>query len=134
MGDFYQVRQLHAHAWVEAYLSPEEIPPELLPADPLPDGAGGWLTLDPTPMVDDVSGYNIGGVMATLADLGDYLQHLWTTYVVGLTAERQRESIYQPLSEFTTYVEQLVDEHGGGNVATAIWVWLSVNALTVQGI
>jgi transglutaminase-like putative cysteine protease len=133
VGDFYLVRQLHAHAWVEAYLSPEEIPPELLPADPLPEGGGGWLTLDPTPVVDGVSGYNIGGVLATLADLGDYLQHLWSTYVVGLTAERQRESIYQPLSEFTSYVEQLVDEYGGGNVATAIWVWLSVNALTVQG-
>ena len=134
VGGFYQIRQLHAHAWVEAYLSPEEIPREQMPKDPSVERTGGWLTLDPTPTVDDVSGYSEGGLFATFADLGDYLQHLWMNYVVGLTAERQRESIYQPLSDFSHYAEQLVDEYGGGNITTAILVWLRVNAFTVQGV
>ena len=30
VGGYYQVRQLHAHTWVEAYLQPDQIPPDLM--------------------------------------------------------------------------------------------------------
>ncbi len=36
VGSFYDVRQLHAHAWVEAYLEPEQIPEAELPPGPRP--------------------------------------------------------------------------------------------------
>ena len=29
MGGYYQVRQLHAHTWVEAYLRPSQLPAKL---------------------------------------------------------------------------------------------------------
>ena len=46
LGSFFQVRQLHAHTWVEAYLEPEQVADD--PADPQWRN-GGWLRLDPTP-------------------------------------------------------------------------------------
>lgn len=48
VGHYFQVRQLHAHAWVEAYLEPDQVP-EYAEAgrDEAPHGA--WLRLDPTP-------------------------------------------------------------------------------------
>ncbi len=97
LGGFYQVRQLHAHAWVEAYLEPDEIPET--------DRVGnyvnhaGWMTLDPTPANADAAEFDERGWLNSVADLGDYLQSLWSTYVVGLNAERQRDVVYGPLSE-----------------------------------
>ena len=46
LGMYYQVQQLHAHAWVEVYLAPDDIPPGEFADDEAPDGA--WLVLDPT--------------------------------------------------------------------------------------
>jgi hypothetical protein len=130
VGSFYQVRQLHAHAWVEAYLEPEEIPPDMRPPDL--DGSAGWLTLDPTPAADESWAYNRGGWMNALADLGDYLKHLWSNYVVGLNAERQRDAIYRPLAQIATNVEQLVK--GNEGVAAVVWRWLRTSAMTFRGL
>jgi transglutaminase-like putative cysteine protease len=130
VGGFYQVRQLHAHAWVEAYLDPEEIPPDMRPPDS--EGSAGWLTLDPTPAADEGWGFDRGGFLNALADLGDYMKHLWSNYVVGLNAERQRDAIYRPLAQIATNVEQLVE--GGQGVPAAIWQWLRTSALTFRGV
>ena len=130
VGSFYQVRQLHAHAWVEAYLEPNDIPPDMRPPDFA--GSAGWLTLDPTPAADASGAFDRGGWMNALADLGDYLKHLWSNYVVGLTAERQRDAIYRPLAQIATNVEQLVE--GNEGVPAAIWRWLRTNALTFRGL
>ena len=48
----YQVRQLHAHAWVEAFLDPEQIPEALRHSEPNRWEYGGWLRLDATPAAD----------------------------------------------------------------------------------
>ncbi|MEX2561348.1 MAG: DUF3488 and transglutaminase-like domain-containing protein, partial [Pirellulales bacterium] len=49
IGRFYQVRQLHAHTWVEAYLEDiDDLPPRLRDS-PMARNNGAWLTLDPTP-------------------------------------------------------------------------------------
>ena len=48
LGDFFDVRQLHAHAWVEAYLEPDQIPEKERPAG-LSVQHGAWLVLDATP-------------------------------------------------------------------------------------
>jgi transglutaminase-like putative cysteine protease len=130
VGGFYQVRQLHAHAWVEAYLKPDEIPPDMRP--PASDGLAGWLTLDPTPAADASGAFDRGGWLNALADLGDYFKHLWSNYVVGLTAERQRDAIYRPLSQLATNVEQLVE--GNEGISAAMWRWLQTNALTFRGL
>ena len=49
-GRFFQVRELHAHTWVEAYMEPGHVAPDLLPESWRGKGpVGGWLRLDPTP-------------------------------------------------------------------------------------
>jgi protein-glutamine gamma-glutamyltransferase len=99
IGGYYQVRQRHAHAWVEAFLEPEEVSRELPPGSDI-GPYGGWLRLDPTPgselglsMPPDRTLVNV------LDEFLDYAQVLWSDYVLGLTAKRQQESIYAPVSE-----------------------------------
>jgi transglutaminase-like putative cysteine protease len=129
VGSFYLVRQLHAHAWVEAYLTKDEIPPERQPRSY--GGKPGWLTLDPTPGADDSAAYRRGGLINAIADLGDYLKHLWSTYVVGLNAERQNEAIYRPLSQMADNVKQLV--RGRESIHGLVWRWIVENAVTFRG-
>jgi transglutaminase-like putative cysteine protease len=128
VGNFYQVRQLNAHSWVECYLPGGAVPLERLdPADmrtwlaayrgldaadtagktaaQLRDEAlrfGAWLQLDAT-----VAGEHTAAALGEsrwdgLQQIVDYLRFLWNNYVVGLDAATQRESIYQPLVSWTS--------------------------------
>ncbi len=99
LGMYYQVQQLHAHAWVEVYLGPEDVPPdELSPDDP--QGGGAWLVLDPTEGSTDAGQAGQDrGILARLRQSLDYGRVLWSNYVVGLNSKRQQQGIYQPLSE-----------------------------------
>ena len=87
LGSFYIVRQKHAHAWVEAYLEPDEIPRgRIEPSERHP--GGGWLRLDPTPnrnrpLVEP------NGLMDRLQVSIDYAQWMWNDYVVKLDPEQQ---------------------------------------------
>ncbi len=97
MGDYYIVRQLHAHAWVEAFLEADEIPTdELEGLEVLRYGA--WLRLDPTPGSSDVdldmSGF---GLVTTAREFADYCQVLWDDYILGLNSTRQQQAIYGPI-------------------------------------
>ena len=98
-GSFYQIRQLHAHTWVEVFVPRKQLPDEPYYNSPY-FARGGWLTLDPTP--EDT------GDAATLADsdwfsgvrqLADYVQLLWTAYVVDMTPRRQDQAVYGPIRE-----------------------------------
>jgi protein-glutamine gamma-glutamyltransferase len=97
IGRYYQVRQLHAHTWVQAYLSPRQIPLDLLHGtDYWPwQEEGGWLRLDPTPAgggpVDRSSW------LTPVHNALDWLDSIWSTYVRELDCERQREAIYGPI-------------------------------------
>ncbi|HEV3417449.1 MAG TPA: DUF3488 and transglutaminase-like domain-containing protein [Pirellulales bacterium] len=109
IGSFYDVRQLHAHAWVEAYLNSGQIknvPENERPAGVSLDG-GAWLVLDPTPAAQANEAYAPGTFMSSIAGLSDYIQVLWNTYVVGLNSERQDKAIYQPVAEFGRALEKL---------------------------
>lgn len=98
LGHYYQVRAKHAHAWVEAYLPPEEVPDEEVAGTPGP--AGAWYRLDPTPAM---WGRDIENARDSLSDrIGDafdYVDLLWRDYVLGLNSSRQQDSIYDPLTE-----------------------------------
>jgi transglutaminase-like putative cysteine protease len=101
LGDYYQVLQRHAHAWVEAYLPPDEARSES-PPDAELSPLGGWLRLDPTPGSDiDRARQLEQGWMDTVDDVLDYASTVWTDYILGLTAKRQRESIYEPVANRT---------------------------------
>jgi protein-glutamine gamma-glutamyltransferase len=99
VGKFYQVRQLHAHAWVEAYLEPQQVPRPLLQGDGEWDRwqYGGWLRLDGTPAAA------IGTTAADSSAWGRWqsqvhkLQSLWENYVVEMDRQRQKEAVIQPL-------------------------------------
>jgi transglutaminase-like putative cysteine protease len=96
VGGFYIVRQLHAHAWVEAYLPPGEVPAGSLP--PQEDrGLGAWLRLDPTPSGSGAVAHSRAPWIQTISQVYDYFQVLWDDYVLGLNSSRQQQTIYGPL-------------------------------------
>ena len=102
MGHFFLVRQLHAHAWVEAYISKQQLE-EFNNFDEVATEYGAWLRLDPT---TGNGSHNVdvarGGIFKRLSQVGDFLEVLWKDYVVGLNSTRQREAIYRPIVERTT--------------------------------
>ena len=101
VGDYYQVRQLHAHAWVEAYLEPHEIPPGYLSGNESSPG-GAWLRLDPTPGdPNDLADFEDAGLIHHLHQVIDYTQLIWNEYVLGLNSERQKKAIYHPVATRT---------------------------------
>jgi Flp pilus assembly protein TadB len=96
LGNFYQVRQRNAHAWVEVYLRAVELPNDDS-VSRLARQHGAWLRLDGTPASDEDSGA-LGGTFA-FTQLTDYAQYLWANYVMGMDSSRQQEVIYQPVTK-----------------------------------
>ena len=107
VGNYYQIREMDAHAWVEAVIPAEELPAdEVMPTEGLDGDA--WLRLDPTP--DSALALNVAAVgpwRARINDAVDYLQLLWSEYVLGLNQKRQREAIYEPIRRFFQSVSTL---------------------------
>jgi protein-glutamine gamma-glutamyltransferase len=96
-GQYYQVQQLHAHAWVEVYLDAEHLPREEFASDDAPPEAA-WMLFDPTEGVQQgVLLAQQDGFFVRARQYLDYSRVLWTNYVVGLNAKRQRQVFYEPL-------------------------------------
>jgi protein-glutamine gamma-glutamyltransferase len=110
MGGCYQVRQLHAHTWVEAYLKEDQVPRELMHGKGYwtePEGfqsqtengrawkCGGWIRLDPTPAGETDKN---AGWFSSVRNGMDMLDFAWSRYVVELDFQRQRDAIYQPIA------------------------------------
>jgi transglutaminase-like putative cysteine protease len=82
------VRQKHAHSWVEAYLG----------TYPGPDRAPNWLVLDPTPGTErDQSVAKVGGFSANFRQATDLVRYVWVFYIVGYNSDRQTKLIYGPI-------------------------------------
>lgn len=101
LGQFYQVRQLHAHSWVEAYIRPQDVPEDVVNRFRQWDwSAGGWLRLDPTPDSDELSLTN------TLLVRTDrylfWLDYVWNNYIAEMDWSRQRRAIYDPAVQVVT--------------------------------
>ncbi len=94
----YQVRQLHAHAWVEAYLDAAQIPESLRRGDVRRWANGGWLRVDGTPPG------TVGSLAANRSTWGSFQdrfrswQHAWDKYVIDMDRQRQQAAIYRPIS------------------------------------
>jgi len=136
VGDYLVVRQADAHAWVEAYLPPEEIPPDAIcPAER--HAGGGWLRLDPTPaaFVDEADERSL---LDRASKSFDYARWLWNDYVLRLTSARQRESLLRPLgSDYEIPVADLLSGSvwrrlsGRGDSSAAGWgsvSWRGISA------
>lgn len=100
VGNYYQLREMDAHAWVEAAIPADQIPDdELLPAEGIPGDA--WMRLDPTPGGDfAIAAARVSPWREKLGDSMDYMQLLWSEYVLGLNEKRQRRAIYEPIQVF----------------------------------
>jgi hypothetical protein len=80
------VRQKHAHSWVEAYVGKD------------PGGDPLWITLDPTPgAVRDQSVAQVGGVAASIRQFTDIIRYVWVFYILGYDASRQNRLLYTPI-------------------------------------
>lgn len=64
VGDYYTIRQSHAHAWVEV-LTPD-----------------GWKSFDPTTGNASYTPPTSAGIFSPVANFFDYLQYLWASSVV----------------------------------------------------
>jgi hypothetical protein len=96
LGGFFQVRQLHAHTWVEVYLRREQIPEDIRVEAPFWARApGGWLRLDPTPPSTPALPKKLFWVMWRWLD---WLDFVWKQYVVEMDQSRQHETVYGPIS------------------------------------
>jgi protein-glutamine gamma-glutamyltransferase len=74
-GDHYDVETRHSHAWVEAYIPPDDCPQEWKDID-ASGQFGAWMQLDATPPLD--------GDEATGADAFNFVRSLYRDYVTGL--------------------------------------------------
>ncbi len=103
-GDFdketesYVVRKRNAHAWVEAYIRPEDCPKDWF-RNGQASLAGAWLRLDATPASTEAP--------ATTTPL-TAARDFWNTYVMGLNSAKQRDSSFQsfvrnPFRNFRQY-------------------------------
>jgi transglutaminase-like putative cysteine protease len=140
LGAFYQVRQLHAHTWVEAYLGPAQLAMyDFRLGDSAP--SGGWLRLDPT--ADTIAELSAAtGVLASIGELVDYVEMLWTTHIVGMNYQQQQRNFYQPVAEsFSEVARGVFGEEAGEDAASwsfsglfqAAWRWLRGNWFSWRG-
>ncbi len=101
LGQYFQVQQNHAHVWVEAYFTLQEIrDSQELKASKvvIPEWAtrGVWVRFDPTPAVD---GSNAGGTLRiSKAQTLDAMQELWSDMVMNMDKSRQ-SSIFSIFGE-----------------------------------
>ena len=80
------VRQKHAHSWVEAYVGED------------PSGSPLWMTLDATPVSGrDESVAQVGGVSTNIRPLADMIRYVWVFYILGYDASRQNRLLYAPI-------------------------------------
>ena len=128
VGQCYQVRQLHAHSWVECWLSPSQLPRELMHGENYWDWSeyGGWLQLDPTPeseAASQTSWYD------PVTKSMQWFDSVWSYYVVELNYERQRNAIFRPIvSAFNFIYTFLTDPQTWHNLFDPI-----VKALRLSG-
>jgi len=94
---YYLVRNLHAHAWVEAYIEPRD---DLKGTenDAAARKNGAWLSLDPT-SARDSSQTMLVSMSQNIKQFLVYWRASWSAYVLGMDAQRQQESVYQPVSQ-----------------------------------
>lgn len=107
IGDYFTIRRRDAHAWVEAYFEPEELK-EIGLYTPELGEFGGWLRLDPTPAGQ---GSNAGSDLRTQSDQGiDYVNRVWSDYVLNGRQRAEENSMYGPLGESTKQTYDRISE------------------------
>lgn len=118
LGAHYVVRQLHAHAWVEALLDENELPAGAVIAGQPPTGPV-LVRFDPTP----ASRGNEAAVSRP-SQFYDFAQALWNNYVLDMSSEQQQEELFshgrdgdmssaytEMLTRIKEFTSRRIDEH-----------------------
>lgn len=93
VGKYIQFYERDAHAWVEIFISPEEVPSNVFTQE-FVGLTGAWYRLDPTPGVMEVSQIKRN----QLDQWVDYAQFVWNDYVVDLDRDTQQAAVYDPFA------------------------------------
>jgi hypothetical protein len=152
VGNFYQIRQLHAHSWVEVYLTKDQVASGKFASPVLRKYAetfGAWLQLDGTTSNTSADLATTESTWYQLRQTVDYLQFLWNNYVLGMDALRQRDEVYTPImnnisttlgrefsretwgGRFGALYESVVPEWLRGRGRYALWVGLMVSCAAI---
>ncbi len=92
----YAVRECDAHAWVEAYIPPEQLVGRDLPNNHSDWSRGAWLRLEPTPTTaTETSGMAL--LVQRMRDAVTWMRTVWRDNVLGMSGSRQQAAIYGPL-------------------------------------
>ena len=89
LTDSFTVRASHAHAWVEAYLRPEDCTEEMIDAGAAGSG-GAWMIVESTPPVSDAA-------IESTDEAIDLARTVWQDYVLGRDGEDTAVSVDSPV-------------------------------------
>jgi len=93
------VRQKHAHSWVEAFTGYDHENVNL----PI------WLALDATPAAARRRSIaQVGGLAGTFRPLTDAIRHIWVFYIIGYDGDRQDRLVYAPMR---TIIREVRDQY-----------------------
>lgn len=123
VGGFFQVRQLHAHTWVEARILAEAIPAGVLAdRNEWVEAKAGWLRLDPTAGDGAETVSVTEGVLSPVTSLLDRIEFLWDNYVMEMDQGRQSRVIYEPLRDWAENTfAQLRDPQWWADLGAKTW-------------
>jgi hypothetical protein len=127
VGGYYHIRQRNAHAWVEMHLAKEQIPQYETTAGRV-GLAGAWMRLDPTPASEDQAGEMARDWVGTARDWIDYVDMVWSDYVVGLNQQRQHQTMYSGFSpEAETSEEDWINASSWQENLRTLAGWLGIH-------
>jgi protein-glutamine gamma-glutamyltransferase len=109
VGQYYVVQQRHAHAWVEAWVTSDQVNYNDL-AGPPSDG-GAWYRLDPTPGRELYAPVDEQSLANSVAQAFDYVELLWRDYVLSLNKNRQEDVVYEPLTAKASMLPSWVESN-----------------------
>lgn len=108
LGQYFVVRQSHAHAWVEALIDRDDIPLSQNVYGQ-PESKRYWLRLDPTP---GGGGVPDAGALGGGRRIAEMARNFWQDYIIEMDPERQ-DSTFQtspvlaPISNsYRTWIER----------------------------
>ena len=111
----FEVQQRHAHTWVEAYVDDR------------------WQTFDPTPPAREAELRAMTRGFTSLMDLRMWLNSLWSTFVLNVSLDQQKQRFYEPARQkFKTFADAVTGKSADGwKGAIAAKTWLTVPGLVV---
>lgn len=100
IGGFYEVKEKHAHTWVEARMRPVDCKKSDMIATGQANQDGAWLRLDATPSSDFENAEYAGrNILDQAGDAIGFMEKLWDDYIMGLDGESRKSNGFDPTNE-----------------------------------